>query len=121
MTVKELRTQLGFSQSKFAAMFNIPVSTLKDWEQERRTPPPYVLEMIKTILEMRGLIISKDYIEACNKRRKSVETALAIAVTAADAPDDIFMDALEAYIEGKMSLKELEERVDRLEYLEGYK
>ena len=51
MSIKELRSQTGLSQSKFAAMFDIPVSTLKDWEQERRTPPAYVVNMIKKILE----------------------------------------------------------------------
>ncbi|MDY3795144.1 MAG: helix-turn-helix domain-containing protein [Agathobacter sp.] len=32
MEVRELRLQTGLSQSKFAKMFDIPVSTLKDWE-----------------------------------------------------------------------------------------
>ena len=36
MEVRELRLQTGLSQSKFAKMFDVPVSTLKDWEQERR-------------------------------------------------------------------------------------
>ena len=39
MSIKELRSQTGLSQSKFATIFDIPVSTLKDWEQERRTHP----------------------------------------------------------------------------------
>ena len=44
MNIKELRFQTGLSQSKFAAMFDIPVSTLRNWEQERRTPPTYVVK-----------------------------------------------------------------------------
>ena len=32
MEVRELRLQTGLSQSKFAKMFDVPVSTLKDWE-----------------------------------------------------------------------------------------
>ncbi len=39
MNIKELRSQTGLSQSKFAAMFDIPVSTLKDWEQESALRP----------------------------------------------------------------------------------
>ena len=35
MEVRELRLQTGLSQSKFAKMFDVPVSTLKDWEQIR--------------------------------------------------------------------------------------
>ena len=63
--VRELRLQTGLSQSKFAKMFDVPVSTLKDWEQERRTPPAYVIKMMRTILEYKGMIISQSYVEAC--------------------------------------------------------
>ena len=73
MNIRELRHQTGLSQSKFAAMFEIPVATLKDWEQERRIPPAYVGNMMKTILELKGLIADTHYIEACEKSRKSVE------------------------------------------------
>lgn len=40
------------SQSKFAAHFNIPVSTLQDWEHNRRKPPSYVVDMIVKILKL---------------------------------------------------------------------
>ena len=114
MSIKELRIQTGLSQSKFAHMFDIPVSTLKDWEHERRNPPAYV---IRTILEMRGVIINDNSINFCEIRRKRVERAMAIVLTATDGPDEIFMEALESYIAGEMTLEELEVRVDRLEYL----
>ena len=42
MSIKEMRDQTGLSQSKFAGMFDIPMATLKDWEQCRRNPPFYV-------------------------------------------------------------------------------
>ena len=106
MSIKELRIQTGLSQSKFAHMFDIPVSTLKDWEHERRNPPAYVINMIRTILEMRGVIINDNSIDFCEIRRKRVERAMAIVLT-----------ALESYIAGEMTLEELEARVDRLEYL----
>ncbi len=56
MSIREMRFQTGLSQRKFANMFDIPVATLKDWEQGRRTPPIYVVNMIKTILEFRRMI-----------------------------------------------------------------
>ena len=102
---------------KFAKMFDIPVSTLKDWEQERRKPPAYVINMMRTILQYKGMIISQNYLEACDARRKSVENAMAIMLTATQGPDDLFMDILDAYIFGKISLEEMECRIDRLEYL----
>lgn len=46
-TIKELREQSGMSQSQFSNFFNIPIRTIQDWEQERRTPPPYVVELIE--------------------------------------------------------------------------
>ena len=117
MSIKELRLQTGLSQSKFANMFEIPVATLKDWEQERRNPPSYVIGMIKTILEYKGILVDEAYVEACERRRKSVEKALAIVLTATNGTDEKFMDVLESYIFGKISLEEMEVRIDRLEYL----
>ena len=46
ITIKELRERTGLSQSKFAAYFEIPVRTLQEWEQERRTPPDYVVKLM---------------------------------------------------------------------------
>ena len=66
MEVKNLRLQTGLSQSKFAQMFDVPVSTLKDWEQERRNPPVYVINMMRTILQYKGLLISQSYVEECD-------------------------------------------------------
>ena len=75
MEVRELRLQTGLSQSKFAKMFDIPVSTLKDWEQERRNPPAYVINMMRTILQYKGMLIRQSYVEACEGKRKSVKNA----------------------------------------------
>ena len=117
MEVKELRMQTGLSQSKFAKMFDVPVSTLKDWEQERRNPPAYVINMMRTILQYKGMLIHPSYVEACNERRKSVENAMAIILSATNGPDDLFLDVLESYIFGKITLEEMESKIDRLEYL----
>lgn len=117
MRIRELRLQTGLSQSKFAKMFDIPVATLKDWEQERRNPPIYVINMIRTILEYKGMLINENYIIACDKRRKSVENAMAIMLSATNGPDDLFMEALDSYIFGKISLEEMELKIDKFEYL----
>lgn len=117
MKVRELRIQTGLSQSKFAMMFDIPVATLKDWEQERRNPPSYVVNMMSTILQYKGMLIGHDYIEACEARRKSVENAIAIVCSATSGPDELFINVLDDYIYGKISLEEMEIRIDRFEYL----
>lgn len=56
MTVKELRTLTGLSQSKFAAYFEIPVATLQRWENLSRTPAPYLPKMMERILRFDGMI-----------------------------------------------------------------
>lgn len=49
--IKKLRQSTGLSQSKFAARFDIPTSTLQDWEHGRRKPPEYVINMIRKIIK----------------------------------------------------------------------
>ena len=118
MSIRELRSYTGLSQNKFAAMFGIPAATIKDWEYGRRKPPQYVINMIQEILEYRGIIINSNYIDECEKRQKSVERALAIVLSATNGPDKTFMNALNDYIEGKVTLVEIEHNVDSLAYLE---
>jgi putative transcriptional regulator len=36
--VRAVRTRLGLSQPKFAAMFRVSVATVRNWEQGRRRP-----------------------------------------------------------------------------------
>ena len=48
--IRQLRKVSGLSQTMFAEKFEIPTSTLQDWEHNRRTPPIYVVGMINTIL-----------------------------------------------------------------------
>jgi putative transcriptional regulator len=38
VNVKRLREQLGLTQEAFAAVYRIPVGTLRDWEQRRKNP-----------------------------------------------------------------------------------
>ena len=52
MKIKEMRAATGLSQSKFAAMFQIPVGTLQAWEQGRQDPPAYVTSMMERILNL---------------------------------------------------------------------
>lgn len=110
-----MRIFTGLGQSEFAAMINIPVATFKDWEIGRRTPLDYVVNMIQTILQYKGFLA--DSSDAKEERRKSVERCLAFLLTAIEGPNDLFMEALDAYIEGQISLSEMEKRVDRLEYI----
>ena len=75
------------------------------------------MSMIKTILELQGILIDDNDIDSCESRRRSVERVLAILYTATNGPDETFMNVLDSYISGEITLKEMETRVDRLEYL----
>lgn len=51
LSIKELRTKTGLSQSEFAKRFHLNKGTLANWEQDLRTPPEHVVYMIETILK----------------------------------------------------------------------
>jgi putative transcriptional regulator len=47
--VRVTRTKLGLSQPEFAARFNVPVGTLRDWEQARSTAPDFAIAYLRVI------------------------------------------------------------------------
>ena len=49
--IKVLRKKSGLSQGGLAEKFNIPKSTIQDWEHERRVPPIYVVEMMEKLVD----------------------------------------------------------------------
>ena len=57
--INELRAQTGMSQSQFADYFNIPLSSLKKWEQGQRQCPIYLVELIEYKLRKEKLIQDK--------------------------------------------------------------
>ncbi len=47
--VKAVRKKTGLSQPKFAAVFKIPVGTLRGWEQGRRQPEGPAVALLRII------------------------------------------------------------------------
>lgn len=47
MTIREMRTALGNTQSEFASRYNIPFRTIQNWEAGVRTPPEYIAELLE--------------------------------------------------------------------------
>jgi len=47
--VRTVRKRLGLSQTEFAAKFQLPVGTLRDWEQNRRQPEAPALAYLRVI------------------------------------------------------------------------
>lgn len=44
---RELRDRTGLTQFKFAAMYDIPIDSVKNWEAGRTVPPEYVLKLLE--------------------------------------------------------------------------
>ena len=74
--IKELRASTNLSQSAFAELFGIPVSTLRKWEQNESTPPSYLINFIEKSLPaykkeydvFRGKSGQEYYLDAKNKK-----------------------------------------------------
>lgn len=47
MNIRELRAQLGDTQSEFAMRYNIPFRTVQNWETGVRKPPEYIINLLE--------------------------------------------------------------------------
>jgi putative transcriptional regulator len=47
--VKDIRARLNKSQGEFAAMIQVPVATVRNWEQGRRKPQGPALALLKLV------------------------------------------------------------------------
>lgn len=45
--IYEYRKKIGYTQRKFAAEFDIPLTTLRNWEKERTQPSPSRIELLR--------------------------------------------------------------------------
>lgn len=47
MTIKEIRALTSLSQVKFCEKYHIPLNTFARWEQGKREPPDYLVELLE--------------------------------------------------------------------------
>lgn len=64
MNIRDMRKQLGDTQSEFAERYNIPFRTVQNWETGMRKPPEYILELLKArikedLINKRALALPK--------------------------------------------------------------
>lgn len=50
--IKELRQKSNMTQKQFAEAFDIPISTLRKWEQGESNPPAYIVKLIKRLIKI---------------------------------------------------------------------
>ncbi|PVM91459.1 helix-turn-helix domain-containing protein [Caulobacter endophyticus] len=48
--IKGIRTKLFMTQAEFAAAYQLPLATVRDWEQERTTPDAPARALLKAIV-----------------------------------------------------------------------
>lgn len=58
-------------------------------------------------------------LDEIQKRRKAVNNALGILLTAANMPNENYLNALDDFVMGKITIEELDQRVHQLEYIHG--
>ena len=72
MIIREMRAELGDTQSEFAARYDIPFRTIQNWETGVRKPPEYIIELLSgfgRILNRRTLKLLKHSKKNLPKRR----------------------------------------------------
>lgn len=52
------------------------------------------------------------------KKKECRKCHMSIMLSATNGPDEVFLTVLDSYIFGKITLEEMEERINRFEYLE---
>ncbi len=57
--IKELRENTGLTQKAFADLYDIPLSTLRKWEQGEASPAEYVLNLIARTLPSTNLSLRR--------------------------------------------------------------
>lgn len=54
--VRTVRNRLGISQAEFAARYQVPIGTLRDWEQNRKQPDASALAYLRVIAREPDLV-----------------------------------------------------------------
>lgn len=91
MNIEDLRKETGMSQSKFANYFGISVRNIQEWEQKRKSPPPYLVGLLKRILDNEFFIKERksamkkwavienkkgdEFVTVCESKEQAIEKA----------------------------------------------
>lgn len=107
MTIKEIRSKTGLTQSKICRLTGVPMRTWQHWEAGDREVPDYVARLIRYFLENEGVLKMK---------RQNVEVNWFGAYGADDwqvvndepfegeNEDDVFMQINDEWLNGCLSV-----------------
>ncbi len=119
MIIKELRAKTGLSQQKFADLFDIPVSTLRKWEQGESSAPRYVVDLIARSLPSSDSSLEKiegkdGAIFYYDKAKHTVTDVKGNHITISEDLSDVKRQNLKLYISDLFeSFYEIQERFNR--------
>lgn len=109
MNIKKLRTRVGMSQRQFAEYFNIPKRTIENWEGEQRTPPEYVVELIKYKIEGECKKVIKELIQEAKDKQWVVITDKGEIWGSEGSLDTLKIGGGKSYIFNAADIREWEE------------
>ena len=117
--IRELRDMTGLSQRDFAAKYDIPLSTLRKWEQGNATPAPYVVRLIaatlpgtdSTRIEIKG---NEGNIYLYDKNRKTVSDSVGNEIAVSESLEGVNEKNLKLYLKDLFeSFYNIQERFNR--------
>lgn len=117
--IRELRDITGLSQRDFAAKYDIPLSTLRKWEQGNATPAPYVVRLIaatlpgtdSTRIEIKG---NEGNIYLYDKNRKTVSDSVGNEIAVSESLEGVNEKNLKLYLKDLFeSFYNIQERFNR--------
>ena len=117
--IRELREATGLTQKAFAELFDIPVSTLRKWEQGESSPPPYVLKLIARELPAADPVYEKipgkgETVYYYNKSGRIVADMLGNTISINEELEDVKRQNLVLYLEDLFEgLYQIQEKFNR--------
>ena len=103
MTIKEVRLKTGMSITQFSAAFNYPFEVQRDWENERKRVPQYIVDLIYEVCVYRNYIIEDPEAQTQKPEQKpepvfnaSSKTITKLLYRISQNTDNEFAEAFEA-------------------------
>lgn len=117
--IKEIRDSTGLSQKAFAALYGIPLSTLRNWEQGTNSPAPYIINMIARTLPslnstLKKISGKKGDVYYYDKNQKCVSDIFGNRIYVKENLEDIKEQNLALYLDDLFeSFYEIKDKFDR--------
>ena len=101
--IKEIREATKMSQSEFAKAYNIPLSTLRKWEQLVSIPPQYVIDLLEQSIpafnnDLTKVICDDNNVYYIDKENKKIFDNKRNCISFNEPIDDVIEANLPVYV-----------------------